>query len=63
MSKATKGMGMSGGLSKHRKAGKAPKSPKLRHRLELEAQKNERKAPTPLTETSVKHLFEDNKTS
>lgn len=57
MSKPTKGMGMRGGLSKHRKAGKSPKSPRLRHLQSLEAQKNERKAPPPLTETSVATLF------
>ena len=32
------------GSHKHGISGKAPKSPKLRHRMELEAQRNERKA-------------------
>lgn len=32
------------GTSKHRKSGKAPKSPKHRHRAKLEAERNERKA-------------------
>jgi hypothetical protein len=36
------------GHRKHRTSGVAPKSPKLRHQLKLEAEQNERKAP-PLT--------------
>lgn len=43
-------------MSKHRKSGKSPKSPKLRHKLALEATKNERKAPKPLKQ-QVKDLF------
>jgi len=58
MSKATKGMG-NGGLSKHRKAGRAPKSPKLRHAEERMARMNERKAPPPLPYKDVKDLFKD----
>lgn len=34
-------------LSKHRKMGKVPKSPKLRHRMKMEAERNEKKAPKP----------------
>lgn len=49
--------GGGGGLSKHRKSGKTPKSPKLRHKLALEAQKNERKAPPPLPHKDVRELF------
>ena len=56
MSKATKGMGL-GGMSKHRKAGKTTKSPKLRHSMMLEAQKNERKGAKPLPFGSVQDAF------
>lgn len=50
--------GGAGGMSKHRKSGKTSKSPRLRHKLALEAAKNERKAPPPLPETDVHKLFE-----
>lgn len=32
---------MSIGMSKHRKSGKCPKSPKLRHRMAIDANKND----------------------
>lgn len=45
------------GMSKHRKSGRTSKSPKLRYKLMLEAQKNEVKAKPPLEETNVHNLF------
>jgi len=44
-------------ISKHRNSGVAPKSPKIRHRMRLEAEKQERKAKESLPFSSVQELF------
>ena len=43
MSAGTVNGGMS--MRKHGRCGKNPKSPKLRHKMKMEAERNERKAP------------------
>lgn len=56
----SRGLGASSiGAHKHATSGKTPKSPKLRHKLMLEAQRNERKAPQPLPYDSVDKVFKD----
>lgn len=52
-----KNYGGGGGLSKHRTSGKTPKSPKLRYKMMLEAQRNEKKGRPPLESDSVSELF------
>lgn len=59
MSKLVGGYGGKGGMSKHRKSGRTTKSPKVRMRMELEARKNERKAPKPLPYDKVEDLFDE----
>ena len=47
-------------LSKHRKMGKVPKSPKLRHLMKIEAERDEKKAPKPTCGFgSIKELLAD----
>lgn len=48
------------GISKHRKSGKAPKSPKLRHKMKMEAEKLEKKArKSDLKSQIVGELFNE----
>ena len=49
---------MKGGMSKHRKSGKSPKSPKAKHAIKREAEKNEIKAkPSRCKAKTVKELM------
>lgn len=45
------------GMSSHRKSGVAPKSPRTRFKMMLEAKKNEVKSKPPLEYDDVKKLF------
>lgn len=47
------------GIAKHRKSGHTTKSPKMRHAMKLEAERNERKDRTRIKEpkNKVKDLF------
>ena len=46
------------GISKHRKSGKCPKSPKARHAIKREAEKNEIKAkPSTCSHETFESLF------
>lgn len=45
------------GMSKHYRSGKTSKPPNIRHRMMIEAQREERKAPPPLPYESVSDLF------
>jgi hypothetical protein len=49
------------GNHKHGTSGRAPKSPRLRHAIKLDAERNERKAKKPLPYGSVKDVFEREK--
>ena len=53
MKTGSRGMGM----AKHGKSGRPPKSPKLRHAIKREAEKNEIKSRKPLSHKNVKGLF------
>lgn len=53
--------GGSGGMAKHRKSGKAPKSPKLRMKMQLEAQKTDIKGLPSLPYGNVSELFKGDK--
>jgi hypothetical protein len=47
------------GSRKHGTSGVAPKSPGMRHRMKLDAEKNERKAKRPLPHKSIRELFRE----